>query len=251
VLSRDEGAVRVIALNRPQRLNAITLAMLRDLDAALAAAEDAAGVRAILLCGEGRAFSAGDDLAEQVETSRAGVAALARQLETLQRISERIMFGTKPVVAAVHGWAIGGAFSWTLNCDFTVWAEGARAFLPEAALGLYFTGGASWLLPRRAGHAMARELTFLGRRLEARELQHAGLAGRVVVPDRLFAEALALAHELAALPPASAAQLKRGLIEPERTELVRALALEAEICIARSADPATVTRLEAFVRDKL
>ncbi len=251
VMVRDEGAVRIVSLNRPERLNAISMRLMLDLDDALAAAEAEAGVRAILLRGEGRAFCAGDDLAEQVETSRQGLAALTRQLETLQRITERIMFGSKPVVGAIHGWAIGGAFSWTLNCDFTIWAEGARAFMPEAAFGLFFTGGASWLLPRLAGPVAARELAYLGRKMDARELHGIGIAGRVCAPERLLDEAVALASELAALPASAVAQMKRALIEPERADLTRALKREAEICIAQSHDPETIARLEAFVRAKL
>lgn len=93
VLVRDDGPVRVVTLNRPDRLNAIDMALLDGLDAALAGAEAEAGVRAILLEGAGRAFSAGDDLEDQLRISAAGRAAVVRQVEVLQRISERMLFG--------------------------------------------------------------------------------------------------------------------------------------------------------------
>ncbi|MGH7005778.1 MAG: enoyl-CoA hydratase/isomerase family protein, partial [Alphaproteobacteria bacterium] len=214
VIVRDEGPVRIVSLNRPERLNAINMAMLDALDAALAAAERDAAVRAILLRGEGRAFTAGDDLDDQQAISAAGMGAIKRQVEVLQRISEHMLFGAKPVVGAVQGWAVGGGFAWTLNCDFTLWAEGAVGFLPEIAYGLFVSGGASWLLPRLAGPMVARELLYRGRRMTAADLAAAGIASRVVAQDRLAPESMALAQELATLPPDAVARAKRALITP-------------------------------------
>jgi enoyl-CoA hydratase/carnithine racemase len=250
VLVRDEGAVRAITLNRPHRLNAIDMAMLDGLDAALADAEAGAGVRAILLAGAGRAFTVGDDLDEQQAISAAGLGALTRQIELLQRISERMLFGAKPVVGAVQGWAVGGGFAWTLNCDFAVWAEGATGFLPEIAYGLFVSGGASWLLPRLAGPVIAREMILRGRRMTAAELAEAGVASRVVPLDRLAAEAMALAQELAALPPDAVARAKRALVEPDREALRLAMRREAEACIAGASDPAALARLRDVARRK-
>lgn len=247
VLVRDEGAVRVVTLNRPHRLNAIDMAMLDGLDAALAAAEAEAGVRALLLGGAGRAFTVGDDLDAQQEISAAGPEAVRRQVEVLQRISERMLFGATPVVGAVQGWAVGGGFAWTLNCDFALWAEDAEGFLPEIAYGLFVSGGASWLLPRLAGPALAREMLYRGRRMTATELHGAGAASRVVPAARLQAEAMALAQELAALPPEAVARAKRALIEPDRAALRAAMLLEAEACIAGASDPSTLARLREVV----
>ena len=240
----DEGAVRVLTLNRPERLNAIDMAMLDGLDAALAGGEADAGVRALVLRGAGRAFSAGDDLDAQHAISAAGDAAVVRQVEVLQRISEHMLFGAKPVVGAVQGWAVGGGFAWTLNCDFTLWAEGATGFLPEIPFGLFVSGAASWLLPHRAGPVVARDMIYRARRMTAAELVVAGLAGRVVAPERLDAEAMALAQELAALPPAAVARAKRALTEPDRAALRQAMAFESEACIAGASDPETLARLQ-------
>ena len=244
VSMRDEGAVRVITLNRPERLNAIDMAMLDGLDAALAGADASESVRAILLAGAGRAFTVGDDLDAQQAISAAGPAAVQRQVDVLQRISARMLFGAKPVVGAVQGWAVGGGFAWTLNFDFALWAEDARGFLPEIAYGLFVSGGASWLLPRLAGPNFAREMIFRGRRMSAGELLAAGVASRVVPAERLQSEALALAQELAALPPEATARAKRALVEPNRAALQTAMQLEAEACIAGASDPATLARLK-------
>lgn len=247
VTVRDEGAVRIVSLNRPARLNAISMRLLDALDAALAGADADPGVRAILLRGGGRAFSAGDDLHDQLALSASGRAAVVRQVAVLQRISEHMMFGAKPVVGAVQGWAVGGGFAWTLNCDFTLWAEGARGYLPEVAFGLFVSGGASWLLPRIAGPMAARELALLGRKLDANALAKAGIAWRVVPEARLLPEALALAQELAALPPAAVARMKRALGAGDRDGLRAAMALEAEACIAGALDPVTLDRLRAVL----
>lgn len=247
VLTRDEGPVRVVTLNRPACLNAIDMAMLDGLDAALAGAEADVGVRAIVLEGAGRAFSAGDDLEDQQRISAAGRAAVVRQVEVLQRISEHMMFGAKPVVGAVQGWAVGGGFAWTLNCDFTLWSEEARGFLPEIAYGLFVSGGASWLLPRIAGTAFAREMLLRGRRMGARELLDAGVASRVVAAGRLREDAMALAQDLAALPADGVARAKRALVAPDRAALDAAMRFEAEACIAGASDPATLARLRESV----
>jgi enoyl-CoA hydratase/carnithine racemase len=248
VLIRDEGAVRAITLNRPHRLNAIDMAMLDGLDAALAGAEAAAGVRAILLAGAGRAFTVGDDLDAQQEISAAGRTAIERQVEVLQRISEHMLFGAKPIVGAVQGWAVGGGFAWTLNCDLALWAEDAKGFLPEIAYGLFVSGGASWLLPHLAGTTFAREMILRGRRMSAAELLAAGVASRVVPGERLAAEAMALAQELAALPPDAVARAKRALVDPEKAALRLAMRQESEACIAGASDPATLARLKEVAK---
>jgi enoyl-CoA hydratase/carnithine racemase len=250
VVTRDVGLVRVVTLNRPHRLNAIDMAMLDGLDSALAGAEAAASVRAILLAGAGRAFTVGDDLDAQQEISAAGAGAIKRQVEVLQRISERMLFGAKPVVGAVQGWAVGGGFAWTLNCDFTLWAEDAKGFLPEIAYGLFVSGGASWLLPHLAGLAFAREMIFRGRRMAAAELLAAGVASRVVPAEKLQAEAMALAQELAALPAEAVARAKRALVDPDRAALEAAMRMEAEACIAGAGDPATLARLKDVAKRK-
>jgi enoyl-CoA hydratase/carnithine racemase len=124
VLSEDRGAVRILTLNRPERLNAITEQLITDLNSALEAAHADAGVRAIVLTGSGRAFCAGDDLHEYAEQASTREATQA-YVEELQQVTRRIMLGRVPVVAAVHGWAVGGGFEWVLDCDLVVVGESA------------------------------------------------------------------------------------------------------------------------------
>jgi enoyl-CoA hydratase/carnithine racemase len=250
VLVRDDGAVRVISLNRPQRLNAINGDLVRALDAALAAADSDANVRAILLTGEGRAFCAGDDLPEQIEITKAGPERLVAQLEALQVITRRLMLGNKSVVGAFHGWAIGAGFSWALNCDLGLWAEGTRGYLPEVPFGMFVTGGLSFLLPRLVGPMIARELLLLGRRIDADELHRRGAALRVVPAEKLQEEALAVAHQLAALPNVAAAEVRRVFAQADRAALLDALRAESEACLATLRDPEAVARMQSFLKQK-
>ena len=131
---------------------------------------------------------------------RAASSGEGRLVEELQRVTRHLMLGDKPVVGLVHGWAVGGGFSWTLNCDLTLWAESAKARLPEVGLGMFVSGGLSLLLPRVAGRMAASEITWLGPRLDAVRLLALGIAWRVVPDDALLDEGLALATQLAELP---------------------------------------------------
>ena len=123
VLSEDvEEGLRLVTLNRPERLNAIVPALLEDLVEALEAAERAADVRCIILTGAGRAFCAGDDLREF--DSQVGDAASTRAyVERIQDVTRAIMLGSKPVIGAIRGWAVGGGLEWMVSPHWTVKAE--------------------------------------------------------------------------------------------------------------------------------
>ena len=111
IIANDGRGVRTLTLNRPERLNAIDLAMILELDAALRAALEDEAVGAIVLRGAGRSFCAGDDVTAQAEICSGGEPALRAQLDALQHISELLTLGDKPTVAAVRGWAVGAGFS--------------------------------------------------------------------------------------------------------------------------------------------
>ena len=156
VLSIDDGGVCVVTLNRPARLNAINPDLLDGLNTALARADADERIGAVVLTGAGRAFCAGDDLVEQRSMRDADEASIAGFVDAIQEVTRRIMFGDTPVVAAVRGWAVGGAFSWPVNCDFSVWSDDARGFFPELKIGLYPSGAITFLLPLQVGPARAR-----------------------------------------------------------------------------------------------
>ena len=244
VLTIDGGGVCVITLNRPARLNAINPALLSGLNTALVRADSDERIGAIVLTGAGRAFCAGDDLVEQQSMRTADEAAIAGFVDAIQQVTRHIMFGGTPVVAAVRGWAVGGAFSWPINCDFSVWSDDARGFFPEMRIGLYPSGAVTFLLPLQVGPAIAREMLYTSRKYGAVELLDCGLANEVVPGDKLLDAAIARAQALSALPAPARRALKRGLVDPHRTAIEAALEAETAAVVATMRDPDTYARIE-------
>ncbi len=240
----DEDGVRTISLNRPKSLNAMNRQLIDDVAAAFDDANGDPETRAIIFTGEGRAFCAGDDRHAHVHPQNEGE---ARDLvEAIQRATKAIIFGEKPVVGAINGWAVGGGFEWAINCDFPLWAQSAKGFFPEVSLNLFVTGAVTSLLPALAGLNKAREMLFLGNRYEAGELKAIGVAWRVVPDDRLRDEARSVARQLSQLPPLSLRAMKRVLSLCAAGDLHKALDLETDATIAGFLDPETTERLKDF-----
>ncbi len=239
-----EDGVRRISLNRPDRLNAMNRALVDDVARAFDDAMADPATRAIVFTGEGRAFCAGDDRKDHRHPESE---AAARDLvEAIQEATRAIVLGDKPVVGAIRGWAVGGGFEWAINCDFSIWAEDARAFFPEVALGVFVTGGVTALLPALVGLGKAREMLMLGDRYGAAELAALGLATRVVPATEVEREATALARRLAAQPQAALARMKRVLVQTGASDLERAMGQETEATVAGFLDPETTRRIADF-----
>lgn len=247
VLTNDEGGVRTITLDRPDRLNAIDMPMILQLEEAVRSAQDRDDVRVLLLRGAGRAFCAGDDVTAQGDICRAGEAALREQLRHLQDISLMLTLGEKIAVAEVRGFAVGAGFSWALNCDFRVWGAAAQAFFPEVSLGTFVTGGATVLLPRLLGLRTAADLLYRGTRLRPAAPEAAGAVHAIHPEDELGDAARRLARDLAALPQMAARSMKRSLAAAIGPEFRAALAREIEACVATTLDPATLDRMRAMI----
>jgi enoyl-CoA hydratase/carnithine racemase len=239
----DDG-VRTVSLNRPERLNAMNRTLIDEVARAFDDANADPATRVIVFTGEGRAFCAGDDRRAHVHPANE---AEARDLvEAIQRATRAIVFGEKPVVGAINGWAVGGGFEWAINCDFPIWAESAKGFFPEVSLNLFVTGAVAALLPALVGLNKAREMLFLGERYEASALLDLGVAWKVVPDDRLMDEALAVATRLSGLPPLSVRAMKRVLNRCAAGDLEAALRLETDATVAGFLDPETTERLKSF-----
>jgi len=240
----DDKGVRTIALNRPDSLNAMNRQLIDDVSSAFDDANGDDATRAIIFTGEGRAFCAGDDRNAHVHPeSEAEARAI---VDAIQRATHAIVFGAKPVVGAINGWAVGGGFEWAINCDFPIWAESAKGFFPEVSLNLFVTGAVTSLLPALVGLNKAREMLFLGERYGAAELKEIGVAWRVAADDRLRDEAQAVAEKLSELPPLSVRAMKRVLNQCAASDMHRALQLETEATVAGFLDPETTKRLKDF-----
>ncbi|NIM69225.1 MAG: enoyl-CoA hydratase/isomerase family protein [Xanthomonadales bacterium] len=225
-----ERGVARLTLDRPDKLNAINAPMVAELNHALDRAEADEGVRAIVLDGAGRAFSAGFDL--QTEADAGDAAALRRELEADLAIIMRFWNCPKPTVAAVHQWCLGSAMEMALACDVTVAAADCRFGAPEVRFG---SGIVCMILPWLCGPKRAKELLLTGNdRVSAEQAEAWGLVNRVVPTDRLQQEALALAREIAANDALAVRLTKRAVNRAAElagmpAALAEALALDVEI----------------------
>jgi enoyl-CoA hydratase/carnithine racemase len=245
-----DGPVSIVTLNRPERLNAISTALLADLHAALVAAQSETTTRAIVLTGAGRAFCAGDDLKEFGEQS-SSPEAIAKTCADIQQITRDIMLGDKLVVGAIHGYAVGGGFEWVLNCDLVVADDDLVCFFPEMALGHFVTGGVTHLLPQMLGHQRAMELMVLGDRQGADALLRYGIVNRVVPNDEMLAVALDIARRIAERSAFATARLKRVVTAGLDARLETALRLEQVAAAECFANPDTAARISAFTSKRL
>jgi len=199
LLIDDRGAVRVIALNRPERLNALDSATIEALLAATEAAAAAPSVRVVVLTGTGpKAFVAGADISEMsgLTPSQGRDFALRGQ-----RMMRRLETLPKPVIAMVNGFALGGGLELAMCCHLRIAADTARLGQPEINLGLVPGFGGSQRLLRLAGRAAALELCLTGTPIDAARALQLGIVNRVVPAAELEAATMALATQLAAAAP--------------------------------------------------
>jgi len=247
VQSRVVNQVCTITLNRPKRLNAINGPLIADLQTALVNAHADPNTKVIVLRGAGRAFCAGDDLIDfpQYATSEAVARAY---IEDIQEITRLIVFESKPVIGAAHGWAAGGGFEWLIDCDIVLMAEETRCFFPESALGMVVTGAATVLLPRIIGLQRARALIVLGEKIDAEQALNMGLAWRVCPEDTLFEQAQEMGERIASLPSRGVRDAKRLLNRSDRADIERALQDEVDAVVPGFMDPVSTELVGRFKR---
>jgi len=209
-VGRGKASAAIVRLNRPASLNAIDSAMLGALDKAISDIEADAGVRAALVTGAGRAFSAGGDLKGYVKLQQDPVA-FPRFVADLHRTFGRLRTLRVPVIALVNGVTAAGGLELVLNCDFTIVGRSARIGDGHLNFGQMGGGGVLTLLPRAIGRERAMELIFSGRFLDADECVAWGLANRVVDDDALLATGIELAKGIAEKSPLAVANAKEVL----------------------------------------
>jgi 2-(1,2-epoxy-1,2-dihydrophenyl)acetyl-CoA isomerase len=199
VLFEMDGEVAIVRLNRPERLNAVTPAMLDLIAASLRRAVDE-GARAVLVTGEGRAFCSGADLAASTDGSISQDDLGDALRQHYNPMTETFASLPIPVVTAINGAAAGAGVSIALSGDIVVAAESSYLLLAFANIGLVPDAGATWLVAKGAGRAKALEMALLGERLRAADALSAGLVMCVVEDAALFDAALAMARKVASMP---------------------------------------------------
>jgi enoyl-CoA hydratase/carnithine racemase len=200
-----KGAVAVVTLERPDKANAVTQSMADELHQACREADADAAVRAVLVRGAGRHFSAGSDLGDLDE--------FPTPWDYRNRVDycDAVLALRKPSIAAVSGAAFGGGLELAISCDIRIADTTARFAAPEVKLGWVGGGGASQLLPRLCGYGNAALLLLTGDPVDAKEALRMGLVQAVVEPDRLDASALALADVISANAPIATQAAKAAL----------------------------------------
>ena len=232
ILDRKDG-IATLKLNRPDMLNALNHSIWFDLDVALDEVQNDSGIKVLLLTGEGKAFSTGDDPTDFKELNSADI---RRYLADQQQVFRRILRFEKPTIAVINGYALGSGCELSLTCDIRIAADEAQIGLPEARRISTLKGGASRTIQALIGPGKAFELLYTGDYISGREAQQIGLVNRSVPLPDLMTEALALAAKIAANPTDSLKAIKSAqLMAQEPISLDALLDYEVEarlVCIA-------------------
>jgi 2-(1,2-epoxy-1,2-dihydrophenyl)acetyl-CoA isomerase len=247
ILVEQRSGYRIITLNRPQRLNALTEPMHLMLRDALAQAEADENCRALLLTGAGRGFCAGQDLNDRL--SQAGETpvlggALQAYYNPLVRKLRSLPF---PVVAAVNGVAAGAGCNIALACDIVVAAHSANFIQSFAKIGLVPDSGGTWILPRLIGPARARGLALTAEPLPAEKAEAWGLIWKAMPDGEMLGEAHRLCLQFASAPTVGLALIKRALDEAWTNDLDTQLDLEREMQREASLTPDYAEGVRAFM----
>ena len=220
-----QGAVAILTINRPEALNALNSQVLSDLDEAITKVEADDGVHAVILTGAGRSFVAGADIGEMKGFSardgkKFGVhgGGVFLRLENL----------SKPVIAAVNGFALGGGCELAMSCDIRLASEKAKFGQPEVGLGITPGFGGTQRLPRIVGISKAMELILTAKVINAAEAERIGLVSAVYPPEELMDKAMELANAICANAPIAVAESKRCIRMGMQTDIATGSAFEAE-----------------------
>jgi enoyl-CoA hydratase len=224
VIVETHGGVGLIRLNRPQALNALSAALMADLDAALEAFEADPLIGAIVLTGSEKAFAAGADIKEMQDKTFAEAF-----LDDFISKWERLTRVRKPVVAAVAGFALGGGCEIAMMCDFILAADTAKFGQPEIKLGVIPGAGGTQRLTRAVGKAKAMEMILTGRMMDAEEAERSGLVSRVVPAASLIEEAVKVAGSIAALSRPAVFAAKEAVNRAYETTLAEGVKFERRI----------------------
>jgi len=224
ILVETRGAVGLITLNRPQALNALCDALIRELGQALDAFEADDAVGAIVLTGSDKVFAAGADIKEMQSRSFVDV-----YLGDFVKSWERVTLCRKPVIAAVAGYALGGGCELAMMCDTIVCAASAKFGQPEITLGITPGAGGTQRLTRFVGKAKAMDMILTGRMMDAAEAERAGLVSRVVPAAKLVDEAVKMAAQVAALSRPAVLMAKEMINRAYETTLAEGVRFERRL----------------------
>jgi len=221
VIVEKDGAIGVVTLNRPQALNALSYGLVKDLSLAMQAFDQDAEVRVIIVTGGEKVFAAGADIKEMAERGP-----FDELIQERLAYRDKINKITKPVIAAVNGFALGGGCELAMSCDIIVAAESARFGQPEVNLGIIPGSGGSQRLTHLLGKHRAMELILTGDMLNAADAERLGLVNRVVPGELCLEEAKNIARKIAAKPQLAIKAAKEAVLKAANSALDEGLEFE-------------------------
>ena len=245
-VEHNDGIAR-ITLNRPGALNALNDELMQELLAAFRAFDADPDVGCAILTGEGRAFAAGGDIAEMAGRS---ASVFSREYIERQQLTEFMEQMTKPVIAAVNGFAFGGGCELCLCCDMRIASSSAKFGQLEVNVGILPIMGGTQRLPRLVGKGMAKYLIFTGSVIDAGEAHRIGLVEKVVAPEQLLEECEAIARQILSKSPASIALAKAAVNLSDRTDLSTGLVMEGYFASAAFTLPDRAEGMNAFLEKR-
>ena len=230
IMYEKEEGVATIKLNRPQVLNAMNKQLWLDFQVALEDVQNDPEIKALIITGEGRAFSTGADLKDSKDRS---IEDYRDYLVELQETSRKIIRFEKPIIAAINGYALGSGYELALACDIRLAAEEAKIGSPEAKVTSSVTGGAMRLVQDLIGPGKAKELLFTSEYIDGKEAERIGLVNKAVPADQLMERAKEMAKKIAENSSFSIKMIKKGLnMARGEVSLEALMDFEVEACLA-------------------
>jgi len=247
ILYEKKDRIALIKLNRPKVLNAMNRQLWIEMQDALEIVKQDKGIKALIITGEGRAFSTGADLKDSKDRS---IEDYRKYLESLQEASRKIIKFEKPTIAAINGYALGSGYELALACDIRIAAKDALIGSPEARVTSSVTGGAFRLVQDLVGPGKARELLFTAENITGDEACAIGLVNKAVALDDLMNEAIIMAQKIVANSEFSLKLIKKGLLMAQEASLEALMDYEVEACLACVSTKERQQSLDSFEQRK-
>lgn len=225
LLLEQKDEIALVTLTRPERLNALSLTLLSELEAVVGEIETRSDLKAVVITGGAKVFCAGADITifpglKSSEDTYSFVQRIKFSLASLKRLP-------KPTIAAICGYALGGGLELCMHCDIRIAADDAKLGVPEIQLGAFPAAGGTQLLPRLLGASIAKEMMFSGEPISAQEAYRIGLVNRIFPKDSVLAEALKMAKVFAKKPAYAIQTIKRVVDTGLQMDLDKALTYES------------------------
>ncbi len=246
IIVDTRGKVGVITLNRPKAMNALSAALIEELEQALDGFEADPEIGAIVLTGSEKAFAAGADIKEMQAKTWPGTYVEDFITDGWERVSRC----RKPVIAAVAGFALGGGCEIAMMCDFIIAADNARFGQPEVTIGVTPGAGGSQRLTRAVGKAKAMEMCLTGRMMDAEEAERAGLVSRIVPLADLLDDALETAGRIAAMSGPANMLIKEAVNRAFETTLAEGVRFERRLFQATFGTADQKEGMQAFIEKR-